>query len=230
MLHIAEDTGLYNAQDMPRQKSIEHGMGTLTNSELIAILLGTGYKEKTAVEIASSILQETGNNLYEIGQLSYDRLRNIRGVGTARSLTIMAAIELGRRREQYQHEPRTKVTSSYEIANFFKAKYKDLYYEIFSVAYLNQANVVVRIETISKGGITGTVADPRIILKQALELNATNLILCHNHPSGNLQPSKADIEITKKIKEAASFHDIKVLDHIIVSFEGYFSFADDGLI
>ncbi|HQW92884.1 MAG TPA: DNA repair protein RadC, partial [Ferruginibacter sp.] len=152
------------------------------------------------------------------------------GIGMAKSISIAAALELGRRRHASAALEKTVIRSSNNIAQYLRASIKDFSYEVFAVIFLNRANKINHFEIISKGGISGTVADPRIILKKALEEDATAIVLCHNHPSGNLQPSRADEELTKKIKEAAAFFDIKILDHIIVSEEGYYSFADDGIL
>ena len=154
----------------------------------------------------------------------------IEGIGEAKAISIAAALELGRRRQAAASLEKTMVKTSSDIASYLQTKLKDFRHEVFAVLYLNRANKINHFEIISEGGITGTVADPRIILRKALEEDAVNLILCHNHPSGSLKPSRADEQLTTKIKEAARFLDITVLDHIIVSDDGYYSFADEGLI
>ncbi len=171
------------------------------------------------------------NDLQKLGKLSVKDIVNlkIKGLGPAKAISIVAALELGVRRDMSETKKET-VLSSKDIANYFKAQLQYKKHEIFAVVFLNQANKINHYEIISEGGITGTVADPRIILRKALEHNATSLVLCHNHPSGNLRPSRQDEDITQKIKEAAKFFDIKVLDHIIVSEEGYYSFADSGIL
>jgi DNA repair protein RadC len=214
--------------DRPREKMLNKGPAALSNSELIAILLNNGSKNKSAVEMAKEILKLGRDNLNELGKLSLKDLKKINGVGEAKSILIAAALELGRRRHAAASLEKPVIRSSRDIAQYLQALLKDFSYEVFAVVFLNRANKINHFEIISRGGITGTVADPRIILKKALEEDATAIVLCHNHPSGNLQPSRADEELTKKIKEAAAYFDIKIIDHIIVSDEGYYSFADEG--
>ena len=216
--------------DRPREKLLRNSADSLSNSELVAILLGQGTRTKSAVDLAREILHLGKNNLNEVAKLTVKDLLKIKGIGEAKAITILAALEIGRRRQEGFLPEKLLVTQSQDIANYLQTRFKDLSYEVFAVLFLNRANRLTHFEIISKGGITGTVADPRIILKKALEENAVNIILCHNHPSGSLKPSKADEELTHKIKEAARFLDIRVIDHIIVSELGYFSFADEGLI
>jgi DNA repair protein RadC len=206
------------------------GSGALSDSELIALLINNGNKEKSAVALAKDILKLGKNNLNELGKLSLKELQKIKGIGAAKAITISAALELGRRRYSADVIDRPMIRSSTEIADYLKILLKDYNYEVFAVIFLNRANKIKHFEIVSRGGITGTVADPRLILKKAIEEEATSIILSHNHPSGNLRPSRADEDITNKIKLAAGYLDIKVLDHIIVSDEGYFSFADEGMI
>jgi DNA repair protein RadC len=216
--------------DRPREKLITKGATTLSNSELIAILINNGSRDKSAVELAREILNLGQNNLNELGKLTLRDFKKVKGIGDAKSITIAAALELGRRRQAAENLEKPVVRSSREIATYLQTLLKDYNYEVFAVIFLNRANKINHFEIISKGGITGTVADPRIILRKALEEEATSIILCHNHPSGSLKPSQADEDLTKKIKEAASFIDIKVIDHIIVSEDGYYSFADEGIL
>jgi DNA repair protein RadC len=216
--------------DRPREKLLANGSTALSNSELLAILLNNGSKNKSAVELAREILKLGNDNLNELGKLSLNDFMKVKGIGQAKSIIIAAALELGRRRQASSALEKTVVRSSRDIAQYLQATLKDYSYEVFAVVFLNRANKINHFEIISKGGITGTVADPRIILKKALEEDATSIVLCHNHPSGNLQPSKADEELTKKIKEAANYFDIKIIDHIIVSEEGFYSFADEGIL
>jgi len=218
------------ADDRPREKLISKGVSALTDSELVAILINSGHKEKSAVEVAREILQLAQNNLNELGKISLGDLQQVKGIGEAKAIMIAAAMELGRRRAASEVLPKTVVRASEDVASYLKTMIKDFNYEVFGVVFLNRANKINHFEIISQGGMTGTVADPRIILKAALDNRATSIILCHNHPSGNLQPSHADIEITKKIKSAAGFLDVHVTDHLIVSEEGYFSFADNGIL
>ncbi len=216
--------------DRPREKLLLNGAENLSHSELLAILIHNGSKEKTAVDLAKEVLKLGNDNLNELGKLSIKELMKIKGIGEAKAITIIAALELGRRRQAASSLSKTVVGSSSEIAQYLKVKLKDYRHEVFAVLFLNRANKVNHFEIVSTGGITGTVADPRVILRKALEQDAVNIILCHNHPSGSLKPSKADEQLTAKIKEAARFLDIAVLDHIIVSEDGYYSFADEGLL
>lgn len=216
--------------DRPREKMISKGSASLSNSELIAILINNGSKEKTAVELAKELLRLGKDNLTQLGKLSLKELQQVKGIGEAKAISIAAALELGRRRQAALPMDKPIIGSSREIAAYLQANLKDQGCEQFAVVFLNRANKINHFEVVSQGGITGTVADPRVILRKALEKEATSLVLCHNHPSGNLHPSRADEELTKKIKTAAAYLDIQVLDHIIVSDEGYYSFADEGLL
>jgi len=220
----------WSVDDRPREKLLGKGAATLSNSELIAILINKGSRDKSAVDLAKEILKLGSDNLNELGKLTLKDLQCVKGIGEAKAITIAAALELGRRRQVAATLDKPIVQSSKDIAQYLKAMLKDLTYEVFAVLFLNRANKINHFEIISRGGITGTVADPRIILKKALEEEATSIVLSHNHPSGSLKPSRADEELTKKIREAARYFDIKVIDHIIVSEEGYYSFADDGLM
>jgi len=216
--------------DKPREKLLSKSAAALSDSELIAILINHGTRDKSALDLAKEILLLGKNNLNELGKLTVDQLITIKGIGMAKAISIAAALELGRRRQAGSILNKPALKESRDVALFMQSRLKDENHELFAVIFLNQSNKVTHFEIISQGGITGTVADPRIILKKAIEKNAVSLILCHNHPSGSLRPSKADQELTNKIKEAAKFFDIKVLDHLIVSDEGYCSFADEGLI
>jgi DNA repair protein RadC len=216
--------------DRPREKLLIKGAEILSNSELLAILIHNGTKEKTAVDLGKEILKLGKDNLTELGKLSVKELMKIKGIGEAKAITIAAALELGRRRQGTSSLEKSVIGNSYEIAAYLRSALKDYRREVFAVIFLNRANKVNHFEIVSAGGITGTVADPRVILKKALEENAVSIILCHNHPSGSLKPSRADEELTTKIKEAAKYFDIKVIDHIIVSEDGYYSFADEGIL
>jgi DNA repair protein RadC len=216
--------------DRPREKLLLKGAGVLSNSELIAILISNGTKEKSAVEVAQDILRAGKENLNELGKLSVKELMKVKGIGEAKAISIVAAMELGRRRQAAATREKAVITSSGDVADYLQILLKDYRHEVFAVLFLNRSNKINHFQIISEGGITGTVADPRIILKRALEEDAVSLILCHNHPSGSLKPSKADEELTFKIKEAAKYFDIKVLDHLIVSDDGYYSFADEGIL
>ena len=216
--------------DRPREKLYSKGASVLSNSELIAILINNGTRDKSAVELAKDVLRIGKENLNELGKLNVKELMKIKGIGEAKAVTIVAALELGRRRQAISGREKTIVSSSADVANYLQTQLKDYRHEVFAVVFLNRANKINHYQIISEGGMTGTVADPRVILKKALEEDAVSIILCHNHPSGSLKPSRADEELTKKIKEAAGYLDIKVLDHLIVSDDGYYSFADEGIL
>jgi DNA repair protein RadC len=216
--------------DRPREKLLKKGAAALSDSEILAILIGNGSRKKSAVELAREVMELGKNNLNEVGKLSLKDMMRIKGIGEAKAITLAAALELGRRRQASPLFEKTMVKKSQDIADYLQAHIKDLSVEVFAVVFLNRANKINHFRIISQGGITGTVADPRVILKAALDEEATSIVLCHNHPSGNLKPSQADQVLTSKIKEAAKFLDIQVLDHLIVSEEGYYSFADEGLL
>lgn len=216
--------------DRPREKLFTKGATALSDSELLAILINTGSKSKSAVELAKEVLSLGKNNLNELGKLSVKDLMKIKGIGEAKAITLSAALELGRRRHASLSLLKSVIKTSSDIAEYLRVTLKDNQSEVFAVVFLNKANKINNFEVISRGGITGTVADPRVILKKAIESDATSIVLCHNHPSGSLKPSKADEELTIKIKEAARYLDIRVMDHIIVSEEGYYSFSDEGLL
>jgi len=216
--------------DRPREKLLNNGAENLSNSELLAILIHNGTREKTAVDLAKEILKLGKDNLNELGKLTVKELMKIKGIGEAKAITIAAALELGRRRQASSPLERAVINTSNDIAQYLQTILKDYRHEVFAVLFLNRANKIKHFEIVSQGGITGTVADPRVILKKALDEDAVSIILCHNHPSGSLKPSRADEELTTKIKEAAKYFDIRVVDHIIVSESGYYSFADEGIL
>lgn len=216
--------------DRPREKLLLRGAENLSNSELLAIIIQNGTRKKTAVDLAKQVLLLGHNNLQELGKLSVKDLMKIDGIGRAKAIQLSAAIELGRRRQGTAFLQKGIMTSSADIAQYLQSTLKDYHYEVFAVLFLNQANKIRHFEIIHTGGITATVADPRIILKKALEEEAVSIVLCHNHPSGSLKPSRADKELTNKLREAANLFDIRVIDHVIVSEEGYYSFADSGLL
>jgi DNA repair protein RadC len=227
--HLKKSIKQWAPDDRPREKLLSKGPEALSNSELLAILLATGTKTKSAIEVGKEVLALTGDNLNVLGKLSLKELMKVDGIGEAKAITIAAALELGRRRQATDVQKSTVRTSA-DIAHYLQAQLRDKTHEVFMVAFLNRANKIIHIETISEGGITATVVDIRIILKKALEQSAVNLVLCHNHPSGSLKPSKADEQLTQKIKQAALLLDIGVIDHVIVSEDGYYSFADEGLL
>lgn len=216
--------------DRPREKLLSKGPAVLSNSELLGILILNGSGGKSAVELAQEVLRLGKDNLNELGKLSIKELTKIKGIGEAKAITIAAALELGRRRQAVSSLEKPYLKTSGDVATYLQASLRDYKHEVFAVIYLNRSNKINDFKIISEGGITGTVADPRIILKRALEEDAVSIILCHNHPSGSLKPSRADEELTYKIKEAAKYFDIKVLDHLIVSDDGYYSFADEGIL
>ncbi len=220
----------WSEDDRPREKLRSKGPESLSNSELIAILLHSGTRYKSAIELAKEIMLLSSNNLSELGKLSIKELMKVKGIGDAKAITIAAAMELGRRRQAGEILNKPVLNDSGSIARYLHAILRDQNKEVFMVLFLNQANRINHMEIISRGGITGTVADPRIILKRALEEDAVSIVLCHNHPSGSLKPSRADEALTQKIKEAARYFDIRVADHVIVSEAGFFSFADQGLL
>ena len=217
-------------EDRPREKMMQKGRAALSDAELIAILLGSGTTKLTAVDVGMLMLQAVDNDLNELARLSIKQLCRHPGVGPAKAITVVAALELGRRRKEQGAGRRTTITCSRDICQLVRPALQDLPHEEFWVILLNRANVVMRQEKISSGGVAGTVADPKLIFKQALENLASSIILVHNHPSGNRQPSAADISLTKKLKEAGNFLDLPILDHLIYTDNGYYSFADEGLL
>lgn len=216
--------------DRPREKLLLKGSSALSDAELIAILLGSGSRNESAVELSRRLLSSTENKLEVLGKLSFKQLTSFKGIGEAKGLTVIAALELGKRRNSEPNPELTKITSSRTVFELMLPLLGDLPHEEFWVIYLNNSNKILHKTQISKGGITGTVVDTRIIFKIALEQYATSVILTHNHPSGTLKPSEADRQITRKLKAAGGHLDIAVLDHIIITESGYFSFADEGIL
>jgi DNA repair protein RadC len=216
--------------ERPREKMIQKGPTALSDADLLAILISSGTKERSAIDLAKDILKLAHNNLHELGRLSIKELQKTKGIGEARAITIAASLELGRRRQIGEGLQRPTLQQSRDAADILIPLMRDLNHEMFYVLYLNQANRLIRYEDISSGGQTGTVADIRIILKNALLNNSNQLIIAHNHPSGNLTPSSADKELTRKLREAASFMDIKLLDHLIIAGVSYLSMSDEGII
>lgn len=216
--------------DRPREKLLSLGATGLSNAELLAILIQKGTRNKSALELARDILRLGKNNLQELGRLTVKELTKIKGIGEVKAVGLVAALELGKRRQAAELLSKPMITSTQECAKWLQVKLADFKHEVFAVIYLNQGNKINHFEIVSEGGITGTVADPKIILKKALENNAVNIIISHNHPSGNLNPSNADKRLTNRLQQAAGYLDIKVLDHIIVSENGYYSFVEQGLL
>ncbi len=217
--------------DRPREKMLLKGYSALSNAELLAILINNGTKDRSAVDVTKQLLAAVDNDLQKLGKLSIKEIikLKVKGIGEAKAIAIAAALELGLRREVTEKKV-NNIVKSKDAAEYLRAQLKYKNHEVFAVVYLNRANKIKHHEIISEGGITGTIADPRIILKKALENDAVSIILCHNHPSGSVKPSRADEALTKKIKDAAAYFDIAVMDHIIVSEDGYYSFADEGLL
>ncbi|SKB78049.1 DNA repair protein RadC [Salegentibacter holothuriorum] len=216
--------------DRPREKLLQKGKVSLSDAELIAILIGSGSRDESAVQLSKRILASTGNQLSELGKLSVKKLCEFKGIGPAKAVSIVAAMELGRRRRTEEALEKKKITSSASVFELMQPIIGELYHEEFWIIYLNNSNKVIEQLQLSKGGITGTLVDVRITLRKALEVGATSIILAHNHPSGTLKPSEADKQLTQKLKTAAQSLDIKVLDHLIVTEKSYFSFADEGVL
>lgn len=221
---------LWSEEDRPREKLMSKGRHTLSDAELLAILISTGNRKETAVELARKVLQQTGNNLNKLSRMNVKDLMRINGIGEAKAIIILAALELGKRRKDLKETKSMQVTGSKDAVDIFQPLLGDLMHEEFWVLFLNRANRVISKQQISTGGMSGTVADPRMIFKAALDEKAVGIILCHNHPSGNVQPSTADIQLTKNITEAGKVLEIGVLDHLIITQNGFYSFADEGII
>jgi DNA repair protein RadC len=217
-------------EDRPREKLCLKGKHSLADAELIAILLGSGTAEESAVELSRRILAGAGNNLQELGRLTVADLMQYKGIGEAKAVTIVAAMELGRRRRDTPALQRQRIVTSRDAAAILQPLLADLAHEEFWLLFLNRNNVLLGQHALSSGGMTGTVVDPKMIFRAALESKATSVILCHNHPSGNLKPSDEDIRLTRKLSEAGRLMEIQVIDHLIVSQHGFYSFADEGLL
>ncbi|SFC82648.1 RadC family protein [Algibacter pectinivorans] len=220
----------WSQDDQPREKLLYKGKAALSDAELVAILIGSGNRQESAVDLCKRILASTDNNLSALGKLSIKQLTEFKGIGEAKAITIIAALELGRRRRGEEALEKKKITSSSSVFELMQPVIGELQHEEFWIIYLNNSNKVIRKNQLSKGGITGTLVDVRLVLKNALEVGAVGLILAHNHPSGGLKPSEADKQITNKLKTAAQSLDIKVLDHLIITEKAYFSFADESLL
>jgi len=217
-------------EDRPREKLMLKGRAALSDAELIAILIGSGTRELSAVDLSKLILHSVGNNLNELAKLSINDLMKFKGVGDAKAISIAAALELGRRRKESEVLKKAKITSSGDAYQAIRPYLLDLSHEQFWVLLLNRASEIIRPFQVSIGGVAGTVADPKIIFKSAIEYLASAIILVHNHPSGNLTPSQADLDLTKRVKEAGRLLDIPILDHLIFGDNGYYSFADKGIL
>lgn len=215
-------------EDRPREKLLYKGVYALSDAELIAILLGSGNQKQSAVDLARDVLKLADNKLAKLGKLGIKDLQKLNGIGEAKAINILAALELGRRRKASEINEEKKIKSSNDVFTIFHPLLSDLRYEEFWILFLNRSNTIISRLKISQGGISGTITDVRLIMKEAIELLASSIIICHNHPSGNREPSDADIRITSKIKEAATYFDISLLDHLIITDKGYYSFADEG--
>lgn len=220
----------WSQDDQPREKLLYKGKSALSDAELVAILIGSGNREESAVSLCQRILASTNNSLNELGKLTVQELMLFKGIGEAKAISIIAALELGRRRRGEDALVKSKITSSQSVFELLQPIIGDLPHEEFWIVYLNNSNKVIQSSQLSRGGITGTLVDVRLVMKTAIQLNATGIILAHNHPSGTLNPSEADKQITKKLKTAGENLDIKILDHLIVTDKEYYSFADEGIL
>lgn len=217
-------------EDRPREKLVNKGTSTLSDAELLGILISSGTRDKSAVDIGRELLSMVNNNLNSLGKLTIADLQKLNGIGPARAVTIAAALELGRRRRLAEVPDELQIRCSKDVADIFQPLLCDLLHEEFWILFLNRSNRIISRMKLSQGGISGTVTDVRLIMKKAIECLASGIIVCHNHPSGNLNPSDSDSKITQKIKEAGNLMDIQLLDHLIISEKDYYSFADNGLI
>lgn len=216
--------------DRPREKLLLKGKASLSDAELIAILIGSGSRNESAVDLSKKILNSIENNFNNLAKLSVSELQKFKGIGEAKAISIITALEIGRRRRLEEALEIPKITSSKMVFNLMQPIIGELQHEEFWIVFLNNSNKVLLKDQISKGGITGTLVDVRLVFKKAIELYATAIIVCHNHPSGKLQPSNADKMITNKLKQAGETLDVKVVDHLIITENAYFSFADESLI
>lgn len=220
----------WSEDDKPREKLVRKGRSALSNAELIAILIGSGNTRESAVALSKRILASVNNNLGELGQLSIQQLMQFKGIGAAKAISIAAALEIGRRRRGENSVKITSISNSRDVFELLQPLIGELPHEEFWIVYLSNSNKVLHSVLLSKGGITGTLVDVRLVMKQALELGAVGLVLAHNHPSGTLKPSEADRLITNKLKAAAQILDIKILDHLIITARDYYSFADHNAL
>ena len=232
MTDISEKKSIKNwaADDRPREKMIAKGKAALSNAELIAILIGSGNSTMSAVELAREILDSVGNNLIDLSNLSLDELMTHKGIGEAKAISIAAAMELGKRRRGAEASLKNTINKAIDAYEYLLPYIEDFSQEHFLIMFLNRSNQVLKVECISTGGITNTIVDPKVIFKKALTLNATAIILCHNHPSGNPRPSKEDFSLTRKLKAAGTLLEIEVEDHVIIGAEQYYSFAENGTL
>ncbi len=218
------------ADDRPREKLIDHGRASLSNAEIIGILIGSGTTEKSAVQLSRDILTTVDNNLDRLARLTIHDLMKFKGIGRAKAVSIAAALELGRRKSNSTGKKSESMTCSRDIYNRIRDRFEDLGHEEFYIVLLNRSNKIQAIERISVGGISGTAVDGKVIFKKALEQSASGIVLCHNHPSGNLSPSRADIDLTKKMVAFGRMIDMPVIDHLIITDKDYFSFEDESIL
>ncbi len=220
----------WDYDDRPREKMLIKGRKSLSNAELIAIIIGSGNREESAVELSKRILNSVDNDLISLGKLRIEEMIRFKGVGEAKAIGIAAAMELGRRRREAEVKEKKKITSSKDVFEIFQPNMTDLPYEEFWVLLLNRANKIIGKYQVSKGGVSGTIADPKLIFNIAISNLASSIILCHNHPSGNIKPSNEDTRLTNKINKACDLLELKLLDHIIVGDQKYYSYADEGML
>lgn len=220
----------WSPQDLPREKLIQKGKAVLTDAELVSLLLGHGTRSVSSVELGKRVLHQANNSLHDLARMTVKDLTRIDGVGRTKAMAIVAALELGRRRRELSPESRPSLRKSADAYDILKPMMLDIPHEEFWIILVNRANRLIRVNQVSHGGVAGTIADPKIIFKMAVEELASGIILAHNHPSGNLTASQADIELTRKLSAGARLLEMQVLDHIILAGQNYFSFADEGLI
>ncbi|MGB0891208.1 MAG: RadC family protein [Flavobacteriaceae bacterium] len=216
--------------DRPREKLLSKGRTTLSDAELIAILIGSGNRDESAVDLSKRILQSSENNLQKLSRFSVEELMQFKGIGEAKAISIITALELGKRKQFEDVIKIPKISNSNDVFKLIQPIIGDLEHEEFWVLFLNNSNKVLAKQQISKGGLTATLVDIRLLYKKALELTSVGIIVCHNHPSGKLKPSRADIDLTKRISKGGATLDIKLLDHLIITEKAYFSFADEGVL
>ncbi|RDC56404.1 DNA repair protein RadC [Pedobacter chinensis] len=221
---------LWAEEDRPREKLLQHGRRHLTDAELIAILIGSGNRNETAVDLSKRILAFYDNNLTKIGKASIQDLSKFKGIGEAKAISVIAALELGLRRKETQEEQLNQITASSDVHKYFQHTFADLNHEEFWILLLNRSNHIIGKHLISKGGQAGTVADPKVIFKVALENNAANIVLAHNHPSGNLKPSESDNKLTRDLVASGMMLGLYVVDHLIFASNNYYSYKDEDLI
>lgn len=228
--HYSSNLGIKNwaEEDRPREKLLLKGRNNLSDAELIGILISSGTKELSAIDLSKQILASTENDLNQLAQLSVKDLLKFKGIGEAKAITIVAALELGRRRKETISSIKPKINSPGDVYDLMTPHLLDLEKEEFWIVLLNRANYVIKTAIVSSGGISGTTVDPKVIFKESIENLASGIILVHNHPSGNLKPSESDLQITRKLTEGGNFLDSPILDHIIFSNNGFYSFKDEG--